>query len=90
MAVANPAEMPNCPECGEELGSGDPAGLCPKCLILGAFDSSVGAEESGTQTIDTAKPATTISAVITSFDLSAKAVWEPCTWPNSANPFAAM
>ncbi|HTS30181.1 MAG TPA: protein kinase [Bryobacteraceae bacterium] len=36
------------------MGSGDPAGLCPKCLILGAFDSSVGADESGTQTIDTA------------------------------------
>ena len=49
--------MPNCPQCGEELGSGDPAGLCPKCLILGAFDSSVGAEESGTQTIDTSAAA---------------------------------
>ena len=46
--------MPNCPQCGERLGSGNPAGLCPKCLILGAFESSVGAEESGTQTIDTA------------------------------------
>src|SRR6185369_7050202 len=32
--------MPNCPQCGEELGSGDPAGLCPKCLIAGAFDTS--------------------------------------------------
>ena len=50
-------QMPNCPQCGEQLGSGDPAGLCPKCLILGAFDSSVGAEESGTQTIDTAAAA---------------------------------
>ena len=49
--------MPNCPQCGEELGSGDPAGLCPKCLIQGAFDSSVGADESGTQTIDTAAAA---------------------------------
>jgi serine/threonine protein kinase/tetratricopeptide (TPR) repeat protein len=39
------------------LDSGDPAGLCPKCLIQGAFDSSVGAEESGTQTIDTATAA---------------------------------
>jgi serine/threonine protein kinase/tetratricopeptide (TPR) repeat protein len=57
MVVANPAEMPNCPECGEELGSGDPAGLCPQCLIQAAFDSSVGAEESGTQTIDTATAA---------------------------------
>jgi serine/threonine protein kinase/tetratricopeptide (TPR) repeat protein len=34
------------------LGSGDPAGLCPRCLILGAFESSVGADESGTHTID--------------------------------------
>ena len=49
--------MPNCPQCGEELGSDDPAGLCPSCLIQGAFDSSVGAEESGTQTIDTAAAA---------------------------------
>src|SRR5262245_58676555 len=32
--------MPNCPQCGAELGSGDPAGLCPKCLIEGAFDTS--------------------------------------------------
>jgi len=39
------------------LGSGDPAGLCPKCLIQGAFDTSLGAEESGTQTIDTATAA---------------------------------
>ena len=46
--------MPNCPQCEAELGSGDPAGLCPNCLILGAFDSSIGADESGTQTIDTA------------------------------------
>ena len=49
--------MPNCPECGAELGSGDPAGLCPKCLILGAFDSSIGAEEAVTETIDTATAA---------------------------------
>src|SRR5215469_4893140 len=46
--------MPNCPQCGRESGAGDPAGLCPKCLILGAFDSSPGADESGTLTIDTA------------------------------------
>jgi serine/threonine protein kinase/tetratricopeptide (TPR) repeat protein len=45
--------MPNCPQCGEQLGAGDPAGLCPKCLILGAFDSSVGAAESRTETINT-------------------------------------
>ena len=36
------------------MGSDDPAGLCPKCLIQGAFDSSVGAGESTTQTIHTA------------------------------------
>ena len=46
--------MPNCPQCAEELDSDDPAGLCPQCLIQGAFDTSVGAEDSGTQTIDTA------------------------------------
>src|SRR5450432_2018548 len=46
--------MPNCPQCEAELGSGDPAGLCPACLIQGAFDSSVGADESRTQTIDAA------------------------------------
>jgi eukaryotic-like serine/threonine-protein kinase len=46
--------MPNCTHCEAELGSGDPAGLCPNCLIHGAFDSSIGADESRTQTIDTA------------------------------------
>jgi serine/threonine protein kinase/tetratricopeptide (TPR) repeat protein len=46
--------MPNCPQCDEQLGSGDPAGLCPNCLILGAFPSSVGTDESGTETIGTA------------------------------------
>jgi eukaryotic-like serine/threonine-protein kinase len=45
--------MPICPQCGAELDFGDPAGLCPKCLIQGAFESSVGAEESRTETIDT-------------------------------------
>jgi serine/threonine protein kinase/tetratricopeptide (TPR) repeat protein len=49
--------MTLCPQCGAELQAGDPAGLCPKCLIQGAFDSSVGAGESGTQTIDTARAA---------------------------------
>jgi serine/threonine protein kinase len=34
------------------LDSGDPAGLCPQCLIQGAFDSSAGADEPRTQTID--------------------------------------
>ena len=51
--------MPSCPQCGQELGSGDPAGLCPQCLIRGAFDSSVGADESGTQTIAAAVAANT-------------------------------
>jgi serine/threonine protein kinase len=50
--------MPNCPQCREELDSGDPAGLCPKCLIQGAFDSSVAAEDFGTQTIDVARAPT--------------------------------
>src|SRR5437667_1707855 len=49
--------MPNCPQCEAELGSDDPAGLCPQCLIQGAFDSSVGAGESRTQTIDVATAA---------------------------------
>ena len=35
------------------MGSGDPVGLCPKCLILAAFASSPSLEESRTQTIDT-------------------------------------
>ncbi len=39
------------------MGSDDPAGLCPKCLIQGALDSSIGAEESGTQTVDAATAA---------------------------------
>jgi eukaryotic-like serine/threonine-protein kinase len=46
--------MPNCPHCEAELGSGNPAGLCPNCLILGAFESSLGAGDSRTQTLDTA------------------------------------
>jgi serine/threonine protein kinase len=36
------------------MGFGDPAGLCPKCLIQGAFDTPVGADEFRTQTIDVA------------------------------------
>src|SRR5579864_7007046 len=46
--------MPSCPQCGVELDSENPAGLCSQCLIKGAFDSSVGAAESATQTIHTA------------------------------------
>ena len=49
--------MPNCPQCEAELGSGDPAGLCPNCLFQGALHSSVGAGQSATQTIDTATAA---------------------------------
>jgi eukaryotic-like serine/threonine-protein kinase len=57
-SCANPAEMPNCPQCEAELGSDDPAGLCPKCLIQGAFDSSVAADEYETQTINGARDPT--------------------------------
>src|SRR5690242_12215458 len=49
--------MPNCPQCGEELRSGDPANLCPNCLIQGAFDTSLGVEESATETISADPPA---------------------------------
>lgn len=57
IAATNLIEMPNCPECGEQLGSDDPAGLCPKCLIVGAFESSVRADQSESRTIDTATSA---------------------------------
>src|SRR5580698_2429126 len=46
--------MQTCPQCEAELDSDDPAGLCPQCLIQGAFGSLVDTGESGTQTIDTA------------------------------------
>src|SRR5579863_4457605 len=49
--------MSVCPQCGAELQAGDPAGLCPTCLIQGAFDSSVDADESRTETINRAAPA---------------------------------
>jgi len=39
------------------LGSGDPAGLCPECLIHGAFESSVAAAQSGAQILVTATSA---------------------------------
>ena len=38
------------------MRSGDPAGLCPNCLIQGAFDTSLGVE-AGTETIGAAPPA---------------------------------
>ena len=44
--------MPDCPRCGDPLGSDDPAGLCPRCLILGALGSSVDAGDSSTHTTD--------------------------------------
>jgi eukaryotic-like serine/threonine-protein kinase len=31
--------MQQCPRCGTELSSGDPAGLCPACLMAGAFET---------------------------------------------------
>ncbi len=40
------------------MDSDGPAGLCPGCLIQGAFDSSVGAGESGTKRTDRATAAT--------------------------------
>jgi hypothetical protein len=43
--------MPTCPKCEAVLGSDEPAGLCPQCLILGAFDSSLGTVESEILTI---------------------------------------
>jgi eukaryotic-like serine/threonine-protein kinase len=35
------------------LGSDDPAGLCPKCLMEGVFESSLGGNDSGIETVDT-------------------------------------
>ena len=34
------------------MGSDDPAGLCPKCLIEGVFESSLGGNNSGTEIVD--------------------------------------
>jgi eukaryotic-like serine/threonine-protein kinase len=45
--------MANCPQCGTVLGSDDPAGLCPKCLMQGVFESSLGGNDSGIETVDT-------------------------------------
>src|ERR1700728_4014161 len=45
--------MANCPQCGTVLGSDDPAGLCPKCLMQGVFESSLGGSDSGIHTVDT-------------------------------------
>jgi eukaryotic-like serine/threonine-protein kinase len=48
--------MANCPHCEADLGSGGVAGLCPECLIRGAFDSSIGANGSPTQTLHPGVP----------------------------------
>jgi serine/threonine protein kinase len=53
MFCATLAQMPNCLQCGADSASDDPAGLCPRCLIQGAFDSSF-ANDSGAETIDIA------------------------------------
>src|SRR5215469_8319072 len=49
--------MPSCPQCGAELDSDDPAGLCAQCLIQGALDSSIDADSSAAQAIDAAAAA---------------------------------
>jgi len=54
---SNVGHMPTCPRCRAELDPADPAGLCPKCLIMGAFESSPGADVSTTQTASTAADA---------------------------------
>jgi serine/threonine protein kinase/tetratricopeptide (TPR) repeat protein len=38
----------HCSQCGTALDVGDLGGLCPACLVQGAFDSSVGAGAEGT------------------------------------------
>ena len=43
--------MPTCLKCGAELGSADPAGLCPVCLMQGALESSSGIDESSGRTV---------------------------------------
>src|ERR1700730_14161587 len=48
--------MPNCPHCEADLGSSGVAGLCPECLIKGAFDSSIGGNDSNTKTINAGAP----------------------------------
>src|SRR3984885_3652418 len=53
MGRCKSAPMASCPQCGTELGSDDPAGLCPKCLMQGVFESSLGGSDSGIHTVDT-------------------------------------
>ena len=42
-----------CPQCSAELKPGDPAGLCPRCLLAAAIGSGVPYGESETQTVTT-------------------------------------
>jgi serine/threonine protein kinase len=58
MPDASPDDMPNCPRCGAELDASVPVGLCPRCLIQGALESSVVADQSGIQPVDPAKEGT--------------------------------
>ena len=44
--------MLKCPRCDQELKSGAPGGLCPHCLIEGAFETSEPAKDLKTQTIN--------------------------------------
>ncbi len=43
--------MQVCPQCSAELKAGDPAGLCPACLLAGAIGSGFTSGDSETQTI---------------------------------------
>jgi hypothetical protein len=45
--------MATCPQCAAELDPGAPSGLCPKCLIQGAFDTLIGPDQPETRTFDT-------------------------------------
>ncbi len=46
--------MTKCPQCSEPMDASDPGGLCPRCLILGAFQSSMGGGEPATETLSAA------------------------------------
>src|SRR5438128_1218358 len=54
-----PVTMQVCPQCSAELKAGDPAGLCPACLLAGAIGSGFTSGDSETQTItaDVQEPA---------------------------------
>lgn len=42
--------MTVCPHCRAELKPGDPAGLCPSCLLTGAIATGVVSDETGSET----------------------------------------